>query len=73
MPAPPLTPGGYHISPQLQKCGSPLLPAFYSRVVDGLRTTVNGLSKSGGEKHDYYKSALNELSEMEELIYGNSR
>lgn len=70
-PAEPLTPGGYHICPALLASGSSLLPAFYDRVVSGLRTTVDGLSRSGGEKHAHYKAVLHELLEMEDTIHGN--
>lgn len=66
-----LTPGGYYITPALLESGSPLLPAFYDRVVDGLKTTVTGLSKSGGEKLTEYQTILNELLELEEKIHGN--
>ena len=70
-PGEALTPGGYHITPALLESGSPLLPAFYDRVVDGLKTTVTGLSSSGGEKLTEYQKILNELLELEEKIHGN--
>lgn len=70
-PSPPLSPGGYHISPMLLASGSPLLPDFYDRVVTGLKTTVNGLSHSKGEKYEHYLAVLGELLELEETIYGN--
>ena len=70
-PAPALTPGGYHISPALLMSNDPLLPAFYDRVVEGLRTTVSGLSRTGGEKYEHYKAVLTELLELEVLIHGN--
>ena len=70
-PSAPLTPAGYHISPALLKSGSPLLPDFYQRVVDGIKTTVEGLSRSGGEKLKEFETVLCELSEMEDAIYGN--
>lgn len=70
-PAAPLTPGGCHISPALLKCGSPLLPAFYDRVVSGIKTTVQGLSRTGGEKYAYYEALLSELLEMEDTVHGN--
>ena len=70
-PAPPLTPGGYHISPALLNSGSPLLPAFYGRVVDGLESTIQGLTRSGGKKLAHYQSVLHELKELEERIYDN--
>lgn len=70
-PGAALTPGGCHISPALLESGSPLLPAFYARVVAGLRTTVQGLSHSGSEKLPQYEAVLAELEQMEETIYGN--
>lgn len=70
-PAPPLTPGGYHISPALLKSGSPLLSAFYHRVLEGVTTTVKGLSRSGGEKLSHYEAVYKELLEMEDKIHDN--
>ncbi len=70
-PGQTLTDAQYHISPQLLSCGSPLLPAFYERVVTGIETTVQGLSKSGGEKLEAYQSILAELKTMEVQINGN--
>jgi len=70
-PSVPLTPGGCHISPALLASGSPLLPAFYERVVEGLKTTVEGLSRSGGEKFDEFNALLKEVLEMEDVVYGN--
>ncbi len=66
-----LTPGGCHISPALLESGSPLLPAFYDRVIEGLRTTVAGLSRTGGEKLTHYQAVLTELLELEDRIHGN--
>jgi len=71
-PSHPLTPGSYHISPALLKSASPLLPAFYDRIISGLRTTVDGLSQTGGEKHAQYQAILNELLELEDVVHGNS-
>lgn len=71
-PGPALTPGGYYISPALLESHSSLLPAFYERVVSGLRTTVEGLFHSGStQRLQKYQAILSELSEMEEQIYGN--
>ena len=70
-PSAPLTPGGYHIPPALLMSNDPLLPEFYDRVVDGLRTTVDGLSRTGGDKYEHYKAVLTELLELEDLIHGN--
>lgn len=59
----------YYISPALLKSGSPLLPDFYSRIIEGLTTTVKGLSQKGGEKYEYYRNVLNELINLEDTIY----
>ena len=37
----------------------------------GLRITVEGLSRSGGEKLAEYQAVLKELEEMEDVIHGN--
>lgn len=66
-----LTDAQCHISPALLESGDPLLPEFYDRVIEGLHTTVNGLSKSGGEKYDYYNAVLQELLKQEADIHGN--
>lgn len=70
-PVPVLTPGGYHITPALLESNSPLLPDFYKRVVSGLQTTVEGLARTGGEKYEHFRSILQELTELEDKIYGN--
>ena len=63
-PAEPLTPGGYHITPALLESGSPLLPAFLERVIGGLKTSVEGLSRTGGEKYEAYAAILAELEKI---------
>lgn len=70
-PSPALTDGGYHISPALLKSASPLLEAFYQRVLEGIATTVKGLSRSGGEKLAHYEAVYKELLEMEDTFLGN--
>ncbi len=70
-PAPPLSPADCHISPALLASGSPLLPAFYDRVMEGLRTTVTGLSRTGGEKLEHYQAILTDLTKLEEQIHAN--
>ena len=54
----------YYITPALRASGSPLLPEFYDRVVGGIRTSVEGLSRTGGEKYEEMKAILDELLEM---------
>ena len=54
----------FYITPALRASGSPLLPEFYDRVVGGIRTSVEGLSSTGGEKYEEMKAILDELLEM---------
>lgn len=53
-----------YITPALRASGSPLLSEFYDRVVGGIRTSVEGLSRTGGEKYEEMKQILDELLEM---------
>ena len=54
----------YYITPALRQSGSPLLNPFYDRVVGGIRTSVEGLARTGGEKYEEMKRILDELLEM---------
>ena len=56
-----LTPAQCHLPPALLESGSPLLAEFKERVLYGLRTTVEGLARTGGEKYEEYKQILDEL------------
>ena len=51
----------YYITPALLASGSPLLPAFLDRVIDGIQKTVDGLARTGGEKYEEYNTILREL------------
>ena len=64
--AEPLTDAQCHLSPALLACRSELLPEFTERVIAGMEITVNGLSRSGGEKYEYYKTLLQEVKELAE-------
>lgn len=64
--------GDFYISPALLNSASDLLSDFYGRVVEGIKTTVKGLSQKGGEKYEYYKSVLTELTKLEDRIYDHS-
>ena len=64
--AEPLTDAQCHLSPALLACRSELLPEFTERVIAGMEITVNGLSRSGGEKYEYYKKLLQEVKELAE-------
>lgn len=63
-----LTDAEYYITPALLASGSPLLPIFLSRVIDGMQKTADGLSRSGGEKYEAYLSILNELKQKEKTL-----
>ena len=55
----------YYITPALRASNSPLLPAFLARVTDGLQKTVDGLSRTGGEKYKECKQILAELKTLQ--------
>lgn len=60
-----LTPGGCHFSPALLKNPGKDLPAFYRRVVGGLKMIV----ENQGEKADPFKvAALEELTNLPEAL-----
>ncbi|MGN0977366.1 MAG: class I SAM-dependent methyltransferase [Faecousia sp.] len=69
-PGETLTAAECYITPALLASGSPLLPAFLDRVTGGLQQTVDGLSRTGGEKYEEYRAILLKLRELEET-YGN--
>ena len=54
----------FYITPAIRASGSPLLQEFYQRVVGGIKTSVEGLSRTGGEKYEEMKAILEELLEM---------
>ena len=54
----------YYISPALLRCGSPLLPAFLSRVTEGIRTAVRGMEHRGSEELPHLRSLLQSLEEL---------
>ena len=58
----------FYITPALRSSGSPLLREFYDRVVGGIRMSVDGLARTGGEKYEEMKAILEELLAMEEEI-----
>lgn len=51
----------FYITPALRASGSPLLSAFYERVLGGIRTSVEGLSRTGGEKYEEMAAIYEEL------------
>jgi tRNA (adenine22-N1)-methyltransferase len=56
-----LTGAEFYITPALRASASPLLPEFYHRVITGLASSVEGLSRTGGEKYNEYRAILEEL------------
>ena len=67
-PGEQLSGADYYITPALRASGSPLLKPFYDRVVGGIRTSVEGLSRTGGEKYEEMKKILDQLLKMKEEI-----
>ncbi len=70
-PANGLTPAQTFLSPQLLDDAHPLLPAFYDRVIGGVRTTVDGMRRSNSDQLPVYEQILSDLEELEEQIHGN--
>ncbi len=64
----PLSPGEQYLSKPLLQCCSPLLPAYFDRILRALANTVEGISRSDNpekkEKLPYYQQALEEVREM---------
>ena len=64
-PGESLSGAGLYITPALRSSGSPLLKEFYDRVLGGIKTSVDGLARTGGEKYEEMKAIYDELLEME--------
>ena len=54
----------YYITPALIADKSPLFPEFLERVVGGIQTQVDGLSRTGGEKYEEMKAVLEDLKKL---------
>lgn len=65
-----ITPGEAYLSRQLLSGGHPLLPEYYERVRQGLRTSVEGMRRSGDGQLEAFERILAEVEEMEEQVYG---
>ncbi len=70
-PAPGPTPAETFLSPQLLVDNHPLLPAFYDRVISGLRTTVEGLRRSENVQLPVFEEILSDLEKLEGQIHGD--
>lgn len=70
-PEPMPTDAQLHLSPQLLADNHPLLPAFYDRVVGGIRTSVAGLRRSKNDQLPVFEKILADLEKLEGSIHGN--
>lgn len=70
-PATGPTPAQTFLSPQLLVDNHPLLPAFYDRVIGGVRTTVEGLRRSNNDQLPIFEEILSDLEKLEGQIHGN--
>ncbi len=71
-PAEGPTPAETFLSPQLLEDNHPLLPAFYDRVIGGVRTSVEGLRRSNSDQLPIFEEILSDLEKLEGKIHGNS-
>ena len=72
-PGHPLSLRDSYISPALLESNHPLLPEYYERVKHGVELTVFGLKRANDDQLPLYETLLSSLTELEGLIYGNSR
>ena len=66
-----ITPAQTYITPQLLEDNHPLLPEYYERVKSGVELTIFGLKRAEDGRLPFYEKILNDLTAMEEQIYGN--
>ena len=66
-----ITPAETYISPALLSDAHPLLKEYYERVKFGVEQTIMGLRRSGSDQLSIYEGILQDLTQMEERIYGN--
>ncbi len=71
-PAEGPSPAETFLSPQLLEDNHPLLPAFYDRVIGGVRTSVEGLRRSNSDQLPIFEEILSDLEKLEGKIHGNS-
>ncbi len=63
-----LSPGQQFASPALLESCDPLKQEYIAFCRQATEKVVSGLSSIGGEKYDFYKTAFEELKEMEEKL-----
>ncbi len=66
-----IAPWETYITSQLLEDASPLLPEYYERVLHGVRLTLDGLHRAQSDQVPIYETILNDLTALEEQIYGN--
>lgn len=66
-----IAPWETYITRQLLEDASPLLPEYYDRVLHGVRLTLEGLRRCKSDQVPIYETILNDLTALEEQIYGN--
>lgn len=66
-----ITPAETYISAQLLEDHHPLLPAYYERVMYGVKLTVEGMRHSGSDQLPIFEAVLSDLEALEAQIYGN--
>ena len=67
----PLTPAQWYLSPALLADASVHLPEYYRRIRNGLALNVEGMRRCGDEQLEVYQDILDQLTQMEDRIYGN--
>ena len=73
-PGPKPKDGEFYISPALLRSGSPLLIPFYKHVKSGIQQTAESLKHAQQpDKLAYFQNILDELTQMEGIIYDNRR
>lgn len=63
-----LTPGQEFVSPALLASSSPLVKDYLLFCKNIVSSAEQGLARMGGERYDYYRAVLDELTEMEKKL-----
>ena len=66
-----ISPAEAYITKQLLEDNHPLLPEYYERVKSGVELTIFGLKRAEDDRLPIYENILQDLTAMEERIYGN--
>ncbi len=64
------TPAETFLSPQLLADNHPLLPEFFDRIIGGVRTSVDGMRRSGSDQLPIFEEILADLEKLEGNIHG---